>query len=115
LVAEKEMVSQSQNCGNQLEIVGLDDRKSDCHLFTGLLFLTGWNRGSGSRWQGRRRYLGRRCDTSKFRGVCAVSGPNLGPFNRPDEFATHCCFRRCLSERRLLGTFGRRALSECGR
>jgi hypothetical protein len=29
LVAEREMVSQSQNCGNQLEIADLDDRKSD--------------------------------------------------------------------------------------
>jgi hypothetical protein len=78
--------------------------------FASLLFLTSRNRA----WGGRARF-GRGCGTSHFRGVCAVSGPNLGPFNRPDELAAHWRFRRCLSERRLLGAFGRWALSECGR
>jgi hypothetical protein len=85
-------------------------------FFTGLLFLTGWDRASGCCRQGWRRDLGRRCGASKLRGVRTVSGPKLGPFDRSNELAAHWRFRRCLSERRrLLGAFGRGALSECGR
>ena len=70
-------------------------------FFTGLLFLTGRGCALGCRRGGIVRW-----GTSKFRRVCAVSGPKLGPFDRSNELAAHWRFRRSLSECWLLAGFG---------
>jgi hypothetical protein len=75
-------------------------------------------------WDGARRWLrrrqrgtfGRRCGSrdraSKSRSVCAVSGPNLCPFDRSHKLASHRRLRLWL--RSCLAGFRRWGLSEGG-
>ncbi len=75
----------------------VEDFHSPFAFWAGLLFLIGWDCACGSRGQRRQGGLRRRRFASKFGRIRAVSGPNLGPFNSPDQLAAHRRFRLYLS------------------